>query len=91
MQRRDRIRSSADKLDCRPSPAARARQGAVAAIAALALVSIIGTAPALAQNAYITNYLDGTVSVIDTVTNKVVGSPIPVGSGPFGRAVTSPN
>jgi YVTN family beta-propeller protein len=54
----------------------------------LALVSIIGTAPALAQNAYITNYLDGTVSVIDTETNKVVGSPIVVGSGPFGVAVT---
>ena len=40
--------------------AAGARQRAVAAIAALALVSIIGTARALAQHAYITNYLDGT-------------------------------
>src|ERR1700676_1683193 len=35
--------------------AGRARQRAVATIAALALVSIIGTAPSQAQNAYITN------------------------------------
>ena len=42
----------------------------------------------MAQNAYITNPGDNTVSVIDTATNTVVGSPIPVGSFPFGVAVT---
>jgi YVTN family beta-propeller protein len=57
-------------------------------IAVLALVSIVGTAPALAQNAYITNANDSTVSVIDTATNTVIGSPIPVGSAPEGVAVT---
>jgi YVTN family beta-propeller protein len=40
------------------------------------------------QNAYITNQGDGTVSVIDTATNTVIGSPIAVGFGPSGVAVT---
>ena len=31
---------------------------------------------------YVTNEADNTVSVIDTATNTVVGSPIPVGSVP---------
>jgi len=39
-------------------------------------------------HAYITNSGDNTVSVIDTATNTVVGSPITVGSLPFGVAVT---
>src|SRR5260221_841414 len=56
------------------------------AIAAVA--GLVGGAQALAQNAYITNNGDNTVSVIDTATNTVVGSPIPVGSGPYGVAVT---
>ena len=56
------------------------------AIAAVA--SLFGGAQALAQNAYITNANDNTVSVIDTATNTVVGSPIPVGSSPYGVAVT---
>jgi len=43
---------------------------------------------ALAVNAYITNSSDGTVSVIDTATYTVIGSPIAVGSGPGGVAVT---
>ena len=42
----------------------------------------------MSQNAYITNSGDNTVSVIDTATNTVVGSPITVGSLPFGVAVT---
>jgi YVTN family beta-propeller protein len=61
-----------------------------AAVALLALVQSIGTAPAVAQKAYITNTGGpaGTVSVIDTTTDTVIGSPIPVGAGPFGLAVT---
>src|ERR1700730_16017656 len=38
--------------------------------------------------AYVANGGDGTVSVIDTATNTVVGIPIPVGKEPFGVAVT---
>ena len=58
------------------------------AIAAVAVAGLLGSAEALAQNAYITNTSGDTVSVIDTATNRVVGSPIPVGIGPFGVAVT---
>src|SRR4051812_3798445 len=61
---------------------------AVAATAVAVLVSLVAPAAALAQNAYITNYGSNTVSVIDTLTNALVGSPIPVGSLPFGVAVT---
>jgi YVTN family beta-propeller protein len=38
--------------------------------------------------AYVANSGDGTVSVIDTATNTVVGTPIPAGREPFGIAVT---
>jgi YVTN family beta-propeller protein len=55
-------------------------------IAAIALVSIIGSTPAVAQNAYITNQGSNTVSVIDTATNTVTAT-IPVGSQPVGVAV----
>jgi len=41
------------------------------AIAAVAIAGLIGSAQALAQNAYITNALDNTVSVIDTSTKKI--------------------
>jgi YVTN family beta-propeller protein len=37
---------------------------------------------------YVTNAHDNNVSVINTATNTVVGSPIPVGVHPFGVAVT---
>jgi len=37
--------------------------------------------------AYITNYSSNTVSIIDTAINAVIGSPIPVGTGPCGVAV----
>ena len=43
---------------------------------------------ASAQNAYISNGASATVSVIDTTTNMVVGTPIPVGNGPRGVAIT---
>ncbi len=38
--------------------------------------------------AYVANTASSDVSVIDTATNMVVGSPIPVGLTPFGVAVT---
>jgi YVTN family beta-propeller protein len=37
---------------------------------------------------YVTSRSRGTVTVIDTATNAVVGSPIIVGNYPFGVAVT---
>jgi YVTN family beta-propeller protein len=55
---------------------------------ALSLACLLGPAWARAQNAYITNSGDGTVSVINTATNTVVGSPITVGNLPQGVAVT---
>src|SRR3954469_24512261 len=57
-------------------------------IAAFALSCLLGSAQTLAQNAYITNALDNTVSVIATATNTVIAT-IPVGAGPTGVAVTS--
>ncbi len=41
------------------------------------------------EHAYITNYANGTVSVIDLPNNTVTAT-IPVGSGPFGVAVNTP-
>ena len=41
-----------------------------------------------AGKAYVTNANADTVSVIDTATNAVVGSPITVGDVPFGIAIT---
>jgi len=38
--------------------------------------------------AYVTNTSDNTVSVIDTTTNAVTGSPIGVGESPVGLAFT---
>ena len=55
---------------------------------ALSLACLFAPASARAQNAYITNSGDKTVSVIDTATNTVVGSPISVGDAPSGVAVT---
>ncbi len=54
-------------------------------------LSIAPTVVAAAQLdplAYVTNAGDNTVSVVDTATNSVVGSPISVGSGPDGIAIT---
>jgi YVTN family beta-propeller protein len=53
-----------------------------------AIATVLGVAPSSAQNAYITNAGDNTVSVIVTATNTVVGSPITVGANPQGVAVT---
>ena len=54
---------------------------------ALSLACLFAPASARAQNAYITNRGDNTVSVIDTSSNMVSGS-ISVGSLPMGVAVT---
>src|SRR5262245_28478983 len=62
-----------------------ARSFSAAFIGVMAI--IFGSAPLSAQNAYITNASSFTVSVIDTATNAVVGSPIPVGNFPLGVAV----
>ena len=59
-----------------------------AAIAALAPVQFAAPTPALAVNAYITNTASNNVSVIDTTTNTVIGSPTHIGSRPAGVAVT---
>src|SRR5258708_749409 len=40
------------------------------------------------SNAYISSNASNNVSVIDTRTNTVVGSPIPVGAAPFGVAAS---
>jgi YVTN family beta-propeller protein len=54
----------------------------------VAVMCLLDSPQSLAQNAYITNASDNTVSVIATATNTVIGSPIAVGSYPFGVAVT---
>jgi DNA-binding beta-propeller fold protein YncE len=46
------------------------------ATAAFAAVCVLGSAQTVAQNAYVTNNLSNTVSVIDTATNAVLGSSI---------------
>jgi YVTN family beta-propeller protein len=54
-----------------------------AALKALALVLLVASELAFAQNAYITNSGDNTVSVIDTATNTVVAV-LSVGGNAFG-------
>jgi YVTN family beta-propeller protein len=63
----------------------RFRISGLLAIAAF-VACLLGSAESLAQNAYITNSGDNTVSVIDTATNTVTAT-IPVGNSPFGVAV----
>jgi YVTN family beta-propeller protein len=55
---------------------------------AAVMAMVVSVAPSWAQKAYITNSGDDTISVINTATNTVIGSPITVGSGPGGVAVT---
>lgn len=43
---------------------------------------------ASAHRAYVTNQGSASVSVIDTASNAVIGSPIPVGTGPLQVAIT---
>jgi YVTN family beta-propeller protein len=65
-------------------PSARLRPAVTATVLA-GLASLVAPAAALAQNAYITNSVSNTVSVIDTATNSYVGSPINVGTEPLRR------
>jgi YVTN family beta-propeller protein len=58
-----------------------------APLLALVLACLFGSAAGHAQNAYITNFLGNTVSVVDTTTNTVTAT-IPVGQGPEGVAVS---
>jgi len=58
----------------------------VSLVIILMLISIIGARPF----AYITNYNDKTVSVIDTTTNTVIAT-VNVGNEPIGVAVTGKN
>src|SRR5260370_33540964 len=53
---------------------------------ALTLACLLAPASTRAQNAYITNLVSNTVSVIDTATTTVIAT-IPVGLTPFGVAV----
>jgi YVTN family beta-propeller protein len=65
-------------------------RGFMAALFAFMLVVELGAMAPPAEAAplaYVVNSGDGTVSVIDTATNTVVGIPIPVGREPFGVAV----
>ena len=55
----------------------------VSAAMILMMMNITGAAPF----AYITNYGDNNVSVIDTATNKVTAT-VDVGNGSYGVAVT---
>jgi YVTN family beta-propeller protein len=51
-------------------------------------VPLLLVAASAAQSGYVANFNANTVSVIDTSTNSVVGSPIPVGARPSGVALT---
>src|SRR5436190_1545340 len=59
----------------------------LALLLALLILFPVG-AWARAPQAYITNFIDNTVSVIDTATNTVTAPPVPVGVIPSGVAVT---
>jgi YVTN family beta-propeller protein len=64
-------------------------RGFMALCAVLATGLAFAACPAEAGPfAYVPNDGSATVSVIDTATNTVVGSPIPVGTNPFAVAVT---
>ena len=58
------------------------------AVLTATLAGLVAAGAAQSQSAYITNARPGTVSVIDTRTNDLVGSPIAVGRQPIGVAVT---
>ena len=64
----------------------KSRSGGLLGLAAL-VFCFLTSDPAFAQNAYITNHGDGTVSVIDTATD-IVTATIPVGPDLFGVAVS---
>src|SRR5260370_36139102 len=45
-------------------------------------------AAAAPAHAYVSNFSTSSVSVVDTKTNKIIGSPIPVGDSPLYLTVT---
>ncbi|HEX3496856.1 MAG TPA: beta-propeller fold lactonase family protein, partial [Methylocella sp.] len=67
------------------------RSGSCAARVFMALLAVLPMGLPLAAEAapfaYVVNEVSATVSVIDSATNTVVGTPIPVGKEPFGVAV----
>ncbi|HVV89394.1 MAG TPA: PKD domain-containing protein [Solirubrobacterales bacterium] len=61
----------------------------LAAIAVVCALACLGAASAsAAQLAVVGNHGSGSVSILNTETNQVVGSPIDVGSGPASIAIT---
>jgi YVTN family beta-propeller protein len=71
------------------SRAATARAGFMALFAVLAMgLGLLASPAEAAPFAYVVNNGDNSVSVIDTATNTVVGTPIPVGGLPNGVAIT---
>jgi YVTN family beta-propeller protein len=64
----------------------RRRVPLIFALAALSLA--LFATQASARYVYTGNYEDDSLSVIDTATNQVVGSPIPTGDGPDSIAIT---
>ncbi|HEY7256997.1 MAG TPA: hypothetical protein VH476_09980 [Solirubrobacterales bacterium] len=52
------------------------------------MLLILPAASAFANDAYVVNRASNTVSVFDTRSNQVVGSPIPVGELPEAIAIT---
>jgi large repetitive protein len=64
----------------------------VVAAGSLAVVGVdpggVGAAAGCVSRAYVANFGGGSVSVIDTSTNTVIGLPITVGSNPYGVAIT---
>src|SRR5262249_49287750 len=67
----------------------RIRISLLPATAIFAVAGLLGSTQTFAQNAYITNAHDDTVSLISSANNKVTAT-IPVGQFPFGVAV-APN
>ena len=57
---------------------------------AIGLALLVAAPDVRAQTLYVSNSEASSVSVIDTATNAVVGSPITVGEGPRGIAI-APN
>ena len=67
----------------------RSLRARVPLIAALALLALALFAPqALARYVYTGNYDDESVSVVDTATNQIVGSPIPIGGQVYAMAIS---
>lgn len=71
------------------SLARRLRRTTVLTLCALAALGLFA-ASALARNVYTVDYTSGTVTAIDTKTNQVVGTPLPVGptSNPYSNAIS---